>query len=562
MDTRPPLFASCDAITLDDVLDSIGDAVCMTDRNLRFVAANRLFAAFYRLSDPRDLINRTAFEVYPEFRQSVFYEACQRTIDTGETVSRFGYSANLQNWVLIRCYQSHQGACPAEDRYVMVVHRMTNGTSKADYSTAVDALTSLPNRLAFEQEAQVLRSTGQDPIILTLLDISHFKHLNSTLGFEAGDRILMTVAARLKRAALVTDRVYRVGNDQFLIMGGGDASTLDLRQQRVMEALAQPLPTPEGVEYLLQFHGGTHMSHDPETPADGMAKAERALAVAKEQRQAVVHYTAAMGLSTYDPRLTKDIHDAINSGQLELFYQPQVDALDGKVLGSEALVRWRHPERGLVAPQAFLPFAEETGLIEAIDRKVVELAFEQVARWQAQGRPWPLSINLSAQSLCNATTLDHVQSMLNTHKVDPTLITFEITETSLMHDAETSQRVIESLKQLGFEIGIDDFGTGYASMAYLARYPAHTLKIDRSFVQQMAEDPTQRTMVRNMILLARSLGIKVVAEGVETAVQADLLRRDGCDVMQGYLYAAPLTLEQFEAWTDGVGWTTLGSDLR
>ena len=246
----------------------------------------------------------------------------------------------------------------------------------------------------------------------------------------------------------------------------------------------------------------------------------------------------------------------------EPFYQPQVDSIDGKALGSEALVRWRHPERGLVPPIRFLPFAEQTGLIEDIDRHVMRLAFRQAKAWSLEGKFWPLSVNLSAQSLCNPTIVDLFRLLLDETQLDPSLISLEITETSIMHDAQTSQMVIESLKDMGFEIGIDDFGTGYASMAYLARYPAHTLKIDRSFVQGMENDPPQRVMVKNMIALARSLGIKVVAEGVETESQAQTLREYDCDVLQGYLYSPPLPLEKFEAWVATVGMSSLGSDLR
>lgn len=551
----PPLFASSDEETLASMLDSIGDAVCMTDQDMVFVAANRLFAEFYRLNDPRKLLRKSAFEVYPEFKKSVFYEACQATIETGETTTRFGYSANLENWVVIRCYRARA------NRYVMVVHRVTQGTGKPEYSTAVDPLTSLPNRLAFEQDAQGLRDYGQQEIGLSLLDISHFKNLNETLGFSVGDKFLMIVAARIKQAALSTDRVYRIGNDQFLVMGRGDPEDRSARRRALIDALALPV-TVDNTPYVLQFHVGTHVSEQPETASEALVKAERALFMAKTQRTYEVHYSPAMGASNYDPKLTKEIQDALSLGQFEVFFQPQVDALDGLALGSEALLRWRHPDRGMVPPDRFLPFAEDTGLIEYIDQHVIRLVFSQMKKWQAQGRHWPVSLNLSAQSICNPAIADLFREQLALTGVNSDLIGIEITETSLVHDEKASQDVIESLKAMGLEIGIDDFGTGYASMSYLARYPSHALKIDRSFVQDMETDGAQRAMVKNMIALARSLGIKVIAEGVETEGQAALLREFDCDVLQGYLFAPALPLAQFEAWIDKTGMGRFGSDIR
>ena len=314
MDTLPNLFASTDGETLASMLDSIGDAVCMVDSDLRFVAATRLFAMFYGMPDPNMLMNKVAFEVYPDFAKSVFYQACRSTIDTGETHIRFGFSHNLNKWVVIRCYMARP------NRYVMVVHRVTQGMDKTAYAGSEDALTSLPNRLAFENDAQNLRDFGQQRISLTLLDISHFKHLNETLGFDTGDKCLMALASRLKRAALGTDRVYRAGNDQFLIMGSGDEADIVLRRAQLLDALAQPMEL-NGADYVLQFHVGTHVCDHPETPIEGLARAERALLLAKTQRTQEVRYSPSMGTSDYDPRLTKEIQDAMALGQFELFYR-------------------------------------------------------------------------------------------------------------------------------------------------------------------------------------------------------------------------------------------------
>jgi diguanylate cyclase (GGDEF)-like protein len=553
--TSAPLFASSDDESLESVLHSIGDAVCVTDRNLVFVGANRLMAAFYGIADPRDLLGKSAFEVYPNFKKSVFYDTCQRTLDTGETNHSFGFSSNLDNWVVIRCYRSR------EDRYVMVVHRSPEGTVKAEYTTSKDPLTALPNRFVFEQDALNLQSLGQERLSLTLLDISHFKHLNESIGFDAGNKCLMEVAARIKQAALATDRVYRAGNDQFLVLGRSGDDILERRRDSLREALAQPLTLGEA-QYVLQFHVGTHTAEPGETPNQALAKTERALFHAKSRRLAEVAYSPAIAQTPYDPGLTKAIQDGLRQREFELFFQPQLDALDERPWGAEALIRWRHPERGLVFPDQFLPFAEDTGLIESLDRYVVREAFEQAARWQREGRSLVVGVNLSAQSICNPDLVAHFRTCLAETGVDPRTIALEITETSLVKDVAISQQVIGTLKDMGFDIGIDDFGTGQASMLYLARYPSNTLKIDRSFVRFMDTDPALSTMVHNIINMAHGLGIKVVAEGVETAGELALLQRLGCDLVQGYYFAKPLPRAAFEAWLDTREPGRLGSDIR
>lgn len=549
-----PLFASSENQTLDEVMDRVGDAVCVSDETMTFLGANRAFAAFYNLKDPSILIGKNAFEVYPDFRKSVFYEACSRTIESGETTTRVGYSSHLKCWYAIRC------AKLADNRYTMIATRLSENFNKGGYVATHDGLTSLPNRWAFEQDATDLKGFQQQ-MVLALIDISHFKNLNDRLGLDAGDRCLMEVGARIKGAARLSDRVYRVGDDEFLILGTEDRAGFAARLKAVAAALAQPMSL-SGQECIIQANVGVCWPSGTDSVQEALKKAEIALEHAKTRKSGHAVYTDDMGLASYDPVLTKEIKDALRRDEMVLFFQPQVDLVDGKMCGAEVLIRWQHPTRGLVPPVDFIPFAEETGLIQDIDQYVIEKAFEAQAAFMAAGTPVPLSVNLSAQSVCNMATVELFDRCLERTGISPELMCVEITETSLMHDIKASERVIEALKARGFAVAIDDFGSGQSSMAYLLRYPSQFLKVDRDFVRHITTSDTHRIIIKNMIGLAHGLGIAVVAEGVETEETCAVLRDLRCDIVQGYIFSRPVGQTDFQAWAAQHGVASLASDIH
>ena len=548
------LFASSVGMSLDDVVSRIGDAVCVTDRHMVFLAANKAFANFYGLATPDLVLGKSAFEVYPGFKGSIFYEACQATIESGQETSRIGYSNNLRTWLVSRCYPI------GEDRFAMIVHRATDDTTKMGYVNHTDPLTSLPNRWSLEADLKVLSDMGQN-LTLAMVDIDHFKKFNENMGFEAGNRALMEIAARLKSGLLPSERAYRIGNDQFVLMGTAGEEDLFQRLHELLPLLSEPL-TFSSKEYVLRFNVGLAHVDRSEPTEEAMKRTEIALYNAKASRSGFARYVPEMETSAYDPSLIKQIRDAIKLDQLVLFYQPQVDLIDGKVAGAEVLVRWKHPERGLVPPVEFLPFAEETGLIQEIDHAVIRKTFERVKSLSDQGLAIPLSLNLSAQSICDLRTVDLFRNMLEEWKLDPSMIGIEITETSLMRDVGISQKVSEALKELGFKISIDDFGSGYSSMAYLLRYPSQFLKIDRAFVSSLSTSPPHQVMVRNIINLAHGLGIAVVAEGVEQKEECELLEEFGCDLVQGYYFTPPLEEEAFCTWVRARGVAVFHSSIH
>ena len=546
------LFASIIGGDLDTILDKMGDAVCVADKNFVFLAVNANFARFYGLEDPKVLLGKSAYDVYPGFKKSVFYEACMRTSATGETTTRYGYSMGQKKWFVARCYQI------GDDRYAMMVHDITDNTNKAGYVSQIDALTSLPNRWAFENDTHQLHSLKD--FALVLVDISHFRDFNDKVGFASGDRCLMEVGARIRQHTCKSDRVYRIGNDQFLILGSNAQDDIDYRRNNLLPLLTEPLLI-NGNQYVLQFNIATVICTERSKTETLLTQAENALLVAKNNKQNYVVYSDAMnGTSVYDPSMIKTIGDAIANNEFVAYYQPQVDLIDNKTCSAEALIRW-HKDGTVVPPAHFLPFAEESGLILELDQVVARKTFEQLDVQQKKNIYLPISLNLSAQSLCEQTTIAFFQNLLKEIPVPPHLVGIEITETSFMRNLEVSQIVIEELKKLGFHISIDDFGTGYSSMSYLLRYPSNFLKIDREFVMHIASEKSHQVIVKNIIGLAHGMHIGVVAEGVETEESLELLRNLGCDIAQGYFISKPLSPEQFNTWIDTQPLTDFGGDL-
>lgn len=548
-------FASLDGFRLNEVIDDIGDAVCVTDSKMVFKGANQNFARLYGLRSPEVLLGKSAFEIYPDFKKSVFYEICERSIRTGETATRMGRSLNTGLDIVIRCYKSKA----YEDRYVMVIHRMSEGSAKADYSS-VDSLTSLPNRWKFEQDLDNMRAYGKNVVGLLLVDINHFKQVNEVLGMEMGDRCLMEVAARIKMAVTKNDHVYRQGDDRFLIMCD-PADELDARRHTIAHTLSKPFTL--GLEqYVPDLRMGLHVTTFEETPAQAMTRVERALSWAKEHKEPYARYSQALNTSRFDHAMAKDLREALSTGGLQLYFQPQVDLIDNRVIGAEALIRWVHPTRGFILPDQFLGYAEDSGFIREVDEYALRTAIIYQQDLIRRGIRLQMSVNLSSLSVCNPNLVGKLEGWLKAYQVPADLVAVEITETAMMRDVKTSQDVIESIKKLGVEVAIDDFGTGYSSMQYLARYPSNTLKIDRSFVSQLTTDEAARTMVKSMIGMAHGLRIMVVAEGVETQEELDLLRMFECDTVQGYFFAKPMPTPAFEAWIADRGVGEIGSTFR
>ena len=416
-----------------------------------------------------------------------------------------------------------------------------------------DVLTGLPNRLLLSeriQQAISLASRKNAQFALLFLDLDHFKQINDSLGHPFGDRVLLEVSERLKRCIRVVDTAARLGGDEFvLLLHEANAEGAEICAKRVLAALGQAI-TLEGMQFTITASIGVALyPEDGSNMADLIKNADSAMYHTKEHGRADFRfYQRQMNVGLLSRmKLDQAMRGALENQLFRLHYQAQVDLASGKIFGVEALLRWHDKELGEVSPARFIPIAEESGLIVPIGKWVMQTALRQAAAWQRAGYHLRVGFNVSALQFQQINFVDSVASALIEHQVTAAAIELELTESVLIRDAEETLKKLEALAALGVKLAIDDFGTGYSSLSYLKRFPIHKLKIDRSFVNDLATDENDLAIVTAIVHLAHALKLQVIAEGVETEEQKSSLCAVQCDEMQGYLFAAALSAEQFTA---------------
>jgi len=416
-----------------------------------------------------------------------------------------------------------------------------------------DALTGLPNRLLLDDRvAQAIAQANRQghEFALLVVDLDRFKLINDSLGHRAGDDLLREVAQRLKSAVRAVDTTARLGGDEFVILVDGPAThaeALGIGTRAI--AAMRPAMRLLGIDvHISPSIGIAFYPRDGATVDALLARADAAMYSAKERgRNNVQCYAEGMTTATQDRvRLESELHEALRNGQFELHYQPKVDTSTGRINSAEALIRWRHPQRGLISPKDFIAVAEECGLLDAIGEWVLCEACRQAKGWQQEGlRPMRVAVNLAPSQFRLTNLVDQIRHALEAAQLDPQYLEVELTESAVMSDAEESIVILESISRMGVLVSIDDFGTGYSSMSYLRRFPIDKLKIDRCFVEEMTRRPEDASIVRAIISLAHSLHLKVIAEGVETPEQLALLTELGCDQYQGFYFSPALLPAQF-----------------
>ncbi len=421
------------------------------------------------------------------------------------------------------------------------------------YQSQHDALTDLPNRiLLMERLEQAITTSRQEEkyVALVMMDLDHFKEINDTFGHAHGDLLLQQVAERLRQSAGETATVARLGGDEFalLLAVTGKAETL-----QIVEKVRVSLDAEFTIRgYPLRVEASMGIALYPEHGQDALTllrRSDMALYSAKRAHENYAFYDAAN--DQYSPRrlaLIGALRKAITSNELILYYQPKADTRTGFVQGVEALLRWQHPIYGFLSPDLFIPLAEQTGLITPLSAWVLETALKQCREWLRSGLELSISVNLSMWNLRDVALPDTIATLLQTYCIPAPLLCIELTESAVMADTERTLDVLSRLSALGVQISIDDFGTGYSSLFYLKRLPVNELKIDRSFVQHMSDVEADAAIVRSTVELAHSLGLHVVAEGVEDQTTWQLLRTLGCDTVQGYYMSRPLPSHDFERW--------------
>ena len=422
-----------------------------------------------------------------------------------------------------------------------------------------DELTDLPNRSLLEDrvdQAILMAKRRREPVAALFMDLNDFKQINDALGHFYGDYLLQQVAHRFRGAVRAADTLARLGGDEFALVlpGAGLAEA-----KKIAQKLAASLEEP----FLIEGH---HLSVGVSTgiaiyPEHGevsenlLQSADSAMYTAKRHQILYAVYNPEEDRASMNRLiLIGQLRNAISNDQLVLHYQPKISLSNGKFCGVEALVRWQHPEQGMIPPNNFIPLAEQAGLIRQLSAWVLARALEQHAEWRENGLCIPVSVNLSIKNLQDTEFPSRIEELLRKWRMEPKLLTLEITESSMMTDPNRVKKVIGLLSELGIKMSIDDFGTGYSSLAYLCRFPAMEIKIDKSFITDMLRNEDNAVIVRSTIDMIHNIGREVVAEGVEDEATMKLLKKLGCDCLQGFHISRPLSSEQLHSWLRETNW--------
>ncbi len=553
-DVTQRVDAQRDSQRLTDIFDATEDLVAIAEGTGRLLYLNRSAHRFFDLPDGADVRQFNLAEHVPEGVGSVLADEVGPSLRrsgswTGELPLARPDGAVIPHLAQIMAHRDESGA---PEFYSAMLHDISDRKAfehRLAHQATHDPLTGLPNRSLLLERLGVAiaraRRNGRRIAVL-FLDLDHFKVVNDSLGHGLGDRLLVAIASRLQAALRPTDTIARFGGDEFVVLcedltNLGDATAI---ADRVNEAISGPFVVDDA-EVFVGVSIGIAYPDDPDVDPETLIRdADAAMYQAKERgRSRWVVFDNMMRAHAVDRLdIENALRRALERRELRIYYQPMICLGSGRITGVEALLRWEHPERGLLLPGDFITVAEETGLIVPIGAWVLDNACRQVQRWQASLPdlgPLMLSVNLSGRQLGHASLVDDVARVLAETGIDPAAVELEMTESVLMDDVEMSEETLGRLKRLGVKLVVDDFGTGYSSMSYLRRFPVDQLKVDRSFVDGLGRDPGDSAIVTAIVTLAHTLGLEAVAEGVESPDQLAELRALGCDRAQGFHFARP-----------------------
>jgi diguanylate cyclase (GGDEF)-like protein/PAS domain S-box-containing protein len=537
------------------IVETAEEGIFIIDPDGDTVFANAMMAGMLGYSVD-ELRGRPIFDFMDEDMRSLARHGLQRRQGIREQHDvRFRRKDGGELWTIIAA----NPIAESDGRYLGTLAMVTDITERKRaedhliYLAHHDSLTGLPNRTLFNDRLQqsLIDAARRERVVAVLfMDLDRFKTINDTLGHEVGDVLLRAVSGRLKDCIRTGDTVARLGGDEFIVLlpDVGHVDDVGRIAQKILDVFDQPF-TIDGREFFVTTSIGITLYPFDGKDVDGLVKnADVAMYRAKEQgRNSYQFYTAEMTAKAHENlALENALRGALDRQELVLHYQPVVDLASGEVSGMEALLRWRHPEQGLIMPQRFIPIAEESGLIVPIGEWALRTACLQAVAWQQQGyAPLRLAVNLSARQFYQRNLAEVIARVLQDSALDPAWLELELTESLLMQNAELTHATLRTLNAMGVRLSIDDFGTGYSSLGYLKRFPLDTLKISRSFVRDVPGDSDDAAIVSAIIVMAHTLEMRVIAEDVETEAQRAFLQAQACDAFQGYVFGPPLPPEEF-----------------
>src|ERR1039457_974001 len=546
---------------LQTILNTIPQRVFWKDRNCTYVGCNRAFATDAGLNNPAEIIGKSDFELAWSGTADRYRADDKLVMEQGSTKLNFDEPQSRTDGSLLWLRTNKLPLWDREGKVIGVIGTYEDITERkvaeerVQYLAYYDALTGLPNRTLLQDrltKALASARRRKDKVALLFLDLDRFKTINDSLGHSVGDLVLKEVAERLKKWAREQDTVARVGGDEFLIVltAVKDASDAAVAAERLMNAMT--------AEFVAQGHSvgiscSVGISIFPEHGRDGetlIKNADAAMYCAKESGRNNVRFFANDMNAQAVEQLTLEngLRLALEKKELFLVYQPQMEIATGRITGLEALLRWQHPELGLVPPDKFIRIAENSGLIMPIGEWVLRTACSQARKWQDEGLlAVPVAVNVSAIQFRQEDFCELIRRVLNETGLAPQYLELELTESLLLANADVTLSVIQELKAMGLTLAIDDFGTGYSSFSYLKQFRVSKLKIDRLFIRDVAVNPDDAAITTAIISMAKSLNLKVIAEGVEDEAQMSFLRAHQCDEIQGYYFSKPLTVDKVAA---------------
>src|SRR5712691_1641612 len=542
-----------------DIMSNAAEGIVVYDRELRCQVWNHFMEDLTGLRI-EEVLGKRAADFFPVVGEQPIEDVLARVLK-GETVSLSETSymvpgTDRQGWITASYRPLHdtKGNVTGIIGKVLDLTERKRTEQEMEYQAYHDSLTGLANRRLFQEHltlAIALAQRKRRPVAVLFLDLDHFKVVNDSIGHTMGDTLLREIAARLRTSVREGDVVARVGGDEFTIV----LQELDKKEdaaamaQRVLRIVAEPIDVDGQRLYITTSIGITVYPDDGEDAETLLKNADNAMYRAKAVGRNTYEMSTQELSRSMQERLTLEsgLHQAMERNEFEVYYQPQIDIRSMRIVGMEALLRWRHPDRGLMTPGTFLSVAEERGFIVLIGDWVLRTALNQARVFRDLGfHDFRVAVNLSARQFREVSLVDSIESAVKQSKLEPSSLELEITESVAMENIDLTFKVLERLRRTGISIAIDDFGMGHSSLSYLKRFPIDCLKIDRNFVEDLPDRFEDAAIVRSVIELAQGLNLRVVAEGVETKPQLDFLREHGCREVQGFYFGFPVPAPQFQ----------------